>query len=113
MEVETSLLDVGRFPPLRLHLDEDRKILAFQRGSFVCIFNFHSSASVVDYPVMVPPGTYRGVLNTDSPRFGGQGRIVEEQNYPVFQQTRENECVFCVNAYLPCRAALVLRRETK
>ena len=96
--------------PLRLHLDEPRKLLAFQRGSFVFIFNFHSSDSVVDYPVMVPPGTYRGVLNTDSKSFGGQGRITEDQPYPVFNTVRSNECIFCVNLYLPCRAALVLKR---
>jgi len=104
-------LDVGRFPPLRLHLDETRKLLAFQRGAHVFIFNFHSTESVKDYSVMVPPGAYRGVLNTDSPRFGGQGRIAESQPYPVFTQTRENECVFCVKVYLPCRTALVLANK--
>ncbi len=96
--------------PIRLHLDEPRKILAFQRGPFVLIFNFHSTASVTDYPVMVPPGNYQGVLNTDTPLFGGQGRIVESQPYPVFDQTRSNECVFYLNVYLPCRTALMLRR---
>ncbi|MCL1887308.1 MAG: alpha amylase C-terminal domain-containing protein [Kiritimatiellaeota bacterium] len=109
--VETSLLDIGHFSPLRLYLDEPRKILAFQRGPYVFIFNFHSTESVADHPIPVPPGAYRGVLNTDSPRFGGQGRVEENQPYPVVQQTLANECVFHVNVYLPCRVALVLARE--
>ena len=97
-------------PPLRLHLDETAKLLVFQRGPHIFIFNFHSTDSLADHPVPVPPGTYRGVLNTDSPAFGGQGRITENQPYPIFPETRANECVLCVRVYLPCRAALVLRR---
>lgn len=96
--------------PLRLHVSETDKILALQRGPFVCLFNFHSVASVNNHAVVVPPGHYRGVLNTDEGRFGGQGRIVVNQDYPVTDEQRGQEFCQVIRIYLPCRTAMVLER---
>jgi 1,4-alpha-glucan branching enzyme len=98
--------------PLRLHTSETDKILALQRGPFVCLFNFHSTASVSDHAVVVPPGRYQGVLNSDETRFGGQGRIAVDQNYPVTDEQRGPERCQVIRAYLPCRTALVLERTS-
>jgi 1,4-alpha-glucan branching enzyme len=96
--------------PRLLHLSEADKVLVLERGSLMFLFNFHSSCSVSDYPVRVPPGKYRGILNSDELRFGGQGRITADQAYPLLTETRESECVFLLRVYLPCRTALLLAK---
>ena len=91
--------------------DETRKLLVFERGGFFFLFNCNPSDSFADLPVLVPPGRYKGVLNTDSAAFGGIGRIEEGQDYPVFDEREGNELVQRVHVYLPSRTALVLKRE--
>ena len=100
----------GRSPRLML-ADEARKLLFFERAGLFFLFNFHPSDSYSDLSVLVPPGRYRGVLNTDSIAFGGLGRIEEEQDYPVFDEREGRELVQRVRVYLPSRTALVLDRE--
>ena len=91
--------------------DETRKLLVFERDGLFFLFNFNPSESFADLPVLVPPGRYKGVLNTDSEAFGGLGRIEEGQDYPVFDEREGNELVQRVHVYLPSRTALVLKRE--
>ena len=91
--------------------DEERKLLVFERGGLFFLFNFHPSESYSNLPVLVPPGKYRGILNTDSEAFGGLGRIEEGQDYPVFDEREGRELVQRVHVYLPSRTALVLERE--
>ena len=86
------------------------KMLAFERGGLFFVFNFSPSEPLVDFPVLVPPGRYRGLLNSDSVVFGGQGRIAEAQDYPVFDDREGNEIVQHIRVYLPPRTALVLKR---
>jgi 1,4-alpha-glucan branching enzyme len=104
-----DILDADR--PRKLLVAEPEKVLAFQRGDLVFLFNFHARNSLSDYAVLVPPGRYAGVLNSDERRFGGQGRIAADQEYPIDTEMRGNERVQIVRVYLPCRTALVLQRE--
>ncbi len=91
--------------------DEARKLLVFERDDLFFLFNFHPTESYSDLPVLVPPGRYHGVLNTDSEAFGGLGRIEEGQEYPVFDEREGRELVQRVRVYLPSRTAVVLERE--
>ena len=97
--------------PRKLMVTEQDKFLSFSRGDLVFLFNFHTQMSLRDYPVLVPPGRYRHVFDTDQKRFGGQGRIADDQPYPLIAETHGNECCLVVRVYLPCRTALVLQRE--
>jgi 1,4-alpha-glucan branching enzyme len=75
----------------------------------VVILNFHASLSVAGYPLLVPPGRrYRGLLNSDSVAYGGQGRIQENQEYPVYDEVEGAERVTRIRIYLPARTALVV-----
>jgi len=96
--------------PLRLHMSEADKILAMQRGPLICLFNFHGTASVADHAIVVPPGRYRGVLNSDETRYGGHGRLLAGQEYPVCEELRGRDLCQVIRVYLPCRTALVLER---
>ena len=85
--------------------------MAFERGELIFIFNFHSSKSVTDYPILVPPGSpYTIALDTDEDRFGGQNRINGDQTFELLPEMRGNEMVYVVKIYLPCRTAMVLQR---
>jgi 1,4-alpha-glucan branching enzyme len=100
--------------PRRLFVSDADKILVFERGPLVFLFNFHSGQSVTDYPVMVPPspGGYSLVLSTDDGRFGGHGRIQPGQKFEPRQELRGNELCHVIKVYLPCRSAMVLARGT-
>ncbi|HRR33251.1 MAG TPA: alpha amylase C-terminal domain-containing protein [Kiritimatiellia bacterium] len=97
--------------PRRLFVSDTDKLLVFERGPLVFLFNFHSEASVTDYPVLVPPGSYRLVMDSDEPRFGGQGRIQPDQTFELLTEVRGNELCTVIKIYLPCRTAMVLERR--
>lgn len=97
--------------PRRLCVSDSNKILVFERGPLVFLFNFHSSQSVSDYAVLVPPGNYRLVLDSDEELFGGQGRIRPNQVFPLMTEMRDNASCHVVKVYLPCRTAMVLERS--
>ena len=89
--------------------DSDQ-VLAFRRGNFVFVFNFSPTRSFTDYGVLTPPGKYRVVLSTDSPKFGGYGNIDEK----VDHLTQYDELYAPIGKewlklYLPARSAQVLR----
>lgn len=96
--------------PRRLLVDDADQLLAFARGPLIVALNFHATRSVADFPLLVPPGRYRGVLNSDSPAYGGQGRIAEGQAYPVRDETEGRERVQRIRVYLPARTGLVLEQ---
>lgn len=97
--------------PRRLYVSDSNKILVFERGPLVFLFNFHSSQSVSDYSVLVPPGAYRLVLDSDEELYGGQGRIQPNQIFPLIEELRDNACCHVIKVYLPCRTAMVLERS--
>ncbi|KAF9162477.1 alpha-1,4-glucan branching enzyme [Actinomortierella ambigua] len=87
---------------------EGDKVLAFDRGGAVFIFNLHPTKSFTDYRVGVPTaGTYKIALNTDERRFGGHDRVQADGRYfstPHGWNGRDNY----IQVYIPCRTALVL-----
>jgi len=97
--------------PRRLFVSDTNKVLVFERGSLVFLFNFHSSLSVVDYTVVVPPGSYRLVLDSDEARFGGHARIAPGQAFELLSEVRDAEKCHLIKIYLPCRTAMVLERK--
>ncbi len=94
--------------PVRMWDKTDDQVLAFRRGSLVCVFNFSPSKSYTDYGIPVAAGSYRHVLDTDERRFGGQARIKTRQTW--FTQ-RGEDGVDRILLYLPARTALVLSRR--
>jgi len=93
-----------------MHIHEDDKILAFERGGFLFIFNFNASRSFTDYTITASPGEYVLLLNTDETRFGGQNRLVPDQHYFASPDKMPKPDRHLVKVYVPCRSALVLRQ---
>ena len=96
---------------LRIH--EDDKVIAFERNNMIFIFNFHHSQSFSDYMFDAPPGEYRMVLNSDEIRFGGKGRLRQDQvHFAVFDSKKNGER-HLLSLYLPTRTAIVLKLRTQ
>ncbi|CAH9138425.1 unnamed protein product [Cuscuta epithymum] len=56
--------------------DEGDRVIVFERGDLVFVFNFHWTNSYSDYRIgCSKPGKYKVVLDSDSPLFGGFGRV--------------------------------------
>lgn len=93
-----------------LCVDNGAKIIVFARGTFIVAVNLHWTQSYTDWEIRVPPGDYVLELNTDSPTFGGQGRIADGQVYRAFSEIVGREQVEAIRVYLPARTAIVVRR---
>ena len=99
--------------PVKLLADDGDKVLAFQRGDFIFIFNFHHSKSYTDYGIIVPPATeWKHLFDTDEKRFGGQGLVRRGGTYlpSLVLDKRHDEFVQQIKAYLPARTAIVLKK---
>ena len=99
--------------PVKLLADDGDKVLAFQRGDFIFIFNFHHSKSYTDYGIIVPPATeWKHLFDTDEKRFGGQGLVRHGGTYlpSLVLDERHDEFVQQIKAYLPARTAIVLKK---
>lgn len=87
--------------------NESDKVLVFERAGLLWIFNFHPTNSFADYRVGVEEsGTYRIVLNSDSPEFGGFNRIDQGTRFfttPLEWNGRKN----FTQVYIPTRTAIV------
>ncbi|KAG6522757.1 hypothetical protein ZIOFF_019909 [Zingiber officinale] len=55
---------------------EEDKVIVFERGDLVFVFNFHPENTYSGYKVGCDlPGKYRVALDSDAPEFGGHGRV--------------------------------------
>ena len=96
--------------PERVCAHEGDKVLAFRRGKLLFVFNFNPSQSFTGYGIRVPEGgRWRLALDTDEPRFGGEGRIAPGQTFTPEVIEEDGARAAYVRLYLPARTALVLR----
>ena len=93
-----------------LTVDEERRVLAFERAGLVAVFNFHPTLSHEFYPVEVLPGSYEEILDTDAPEFGGFGRLLAGHRHDTMLENSAGAKRAIMRLYLPTRTAIVLRR---
>ena len=61
-----------------LWMDDKKKILAFNKGGLIFVFNFHPSDAAEDFFVpahIEGAGDYQAIFSSDEPEFGGHARI--------------------------------------
>ena len=58
----------------RIYENNYDKVIAFTRGEFVLVFNFHPTNSFTDYGIPIK-GKFSIILDTDDPEFGGFDRV--------------------------------------
>ncbi|MCK5802264.1 MAG: alpha amylase C-terminal domain-containing protein [Lentisphaeria bacterium] len=101
---------IASAPPQLLALDEQAKILVFERNSLYLLLNLHPTESRSDYEVSSLAGTYQLQLDTDAREFGGHGRVQPGQRHSAERFVVGNTEQHRFRIYLPCRTALVLQR---
>ncbi|OPY91129.1 MAG: 1,4-alpha-glucan branching enzyme GlgB [Syntrophus sp. PtaU1.Bin208] len=97
--------------PYKILENQADLLLGFERAGLVFIFCFHPDQSFNSYPVDLPPGKYRLILNSDALEFGGHGRIQPEQVYFTTPETLpQGHIRHYASLYLPTRSVLVLKK---
>ncbi len=89
-------------------LHQDDKIIMYNKGDVIFVFNFHPTKSFEGYFVpVVTEGKYRVVLSSDDGTFGGQDRVDKEY---VYSTVRTPDDWVGFPCYLPNRSAFVLKK---
>jgi 1,4-alpha-glucan branching enzyme len=92
-------------PAVQLHLDPDKKILAYERANLVFVFSFHPTESFFGFPIRMPaPGNYRLILHSDEKEYGGFDRLDKAIVY-----TTDADQI--VNLYIPNRVVMVMEKN--
>jgi 1,4-alpha-glucan branching enzyme len=92
-------------PAKQINMDEQNKVIIFERNNLLFAFNFHGNHSIADYRFpSVGKGSYKIILSTDDLDVGGFGRIDTSIKY----HTLENEML---SIYLPSRTAVILKKQ--
>ena len=92
---------------------EDDKIVVFEKGDLLFVFNFHPNKSFENYKIGTKWGTkHKIVLDSDEFRFFGKGRLEygHEHFFPIIKEgwnNRPNQ----FNLYIPSRTCMVLIAE--
>ncbi len=109
------LKSVRNFPRTKLEKVWDNdgdQVLAYRRSKLLFVFNFNPTQSFTDYGLLVPPGKYKVILNTDSSEFGGFGlsddSVCHFTQYDELYKSAKKEWL---KLYIPARTAMVLERE--
>lgn len=110
IETLKSIKKFETTPILKVWDNDGDQVLAFRRENLLFVFNFNPEKSFTDYGLLVPEGKYEIVLNSDSPKFGGFGRIDESIHHftqpdPVYQPEGKG----WLKLYIPSRSAVVLK----
>lgn len=87
--------------------DIGSQVLAFERGHLLFVFNLSPVRSYTGYGMEVVPGTYRCILDTDDPLYGGFGR----NDRGVVHLTVPQRGTNVLFLYLPARTAMVFTVE--
>ena len=96
-------------PAQSLWIDNERKLVLFERGGLLYAFNLHptwSQETVFISCRLTGPGGYKVVLSTDDWPFGGQSRV----NMDYIYRAEETEFGFGIKVYLPCRTGIALQK---
>ncbi|VVA25717.1 PREDICTED: 1 [Prunus dulcis] len=67
--------------------NEEDKVIVFERGDLVIVFNFHPENTYDGYKVGCDlPGKYRVALDSDACEFGGHGRVGHDVDHFTFPE---------------------------
>ncbi|XP_009143587.1 1,4-alpha-glucan-branching enzyme 2-1, chloroplastic/amyloplastic [Brassica rapa] len=87
--------------------DEGDRVIVFEKGNLVFVFNFHWTNSYSDYRIGCSvPGKYKIVLDSDDSSFGGFNRLDDSAEFFTSDGKYDDRpCSLMV--YAPCRTAVV------
>jgi len=92
-------------------MDEENKLIIFEKGELVFIFNFHPSNSKDNYQLGTWWHSPHMILyETDDEKFGGHNSLAEGRKiwFPVQQGLAQHNRRNSIKIYVPARCAIVL-----
>ena len=94
------------------YIHEENRILAFERGAWLFVFNFHELRPQPDLILQVTPGKYVETLSSDEARFGGHDNLAAAIP-PTEHFSIELSGTYLqeIHLYLPPMTALILHRD--
>ncbi len=91
-------------PARPLNMDEENRIMAFERGGLVFVFNWNGERAITDYLLPAPvAGEWKVLLDSDAAEFGGFAR--QDASVHHFTDKKQN-----LSLYLLPRTVMVLGR---
>ena len=99
-------------PNIFRFIHEDRRLLAFERGKLLFIFNFNETEAASDLCFAVTPGKYTALLSSDELKFAGHANLTIP-NPPLehFTTPTKDPYLGDITVYLPPMVALILERD--
>ncbi|XP_027062308.1 1,4-alpha-glucan-branching enzyme 3, chloroplastic/amyloplastic isoform X1 [Coffea eugenioides] len=92
------------------HVNDPPMVIAYIRGPFLFVFNFHPTNSYHRYSIGVEEaGEYHIILNTDEKKYGGQGSFEHDQYVQRTINRRVDGLHTCLEVFLPSRTAQVYK----
>ncbi len=105
IKLATDYQILASAPAVQLHLDPDKKIIAYERGGLVFVFSFNPNESLLGFEITLPKaGNYKIILNSDDKQFGGFDRLDGTISYAT---NKTNQ----VSLYIPNRVMMVLEKK--
>lgn len=106
-----SVLRINEAPIIPIWDNRGDHVIAFERRRLLFVFNFDGNRSFTDYGFLVKIGHYEMLLNSDDPKYGGNGLVDPNAPYntvddPLYTADEKG----WLKLYLPARSVLVFRR---
>ncbi|MBQ7585907.1 MAG: alpha amylase C-terminal domain-containing protein [Desulfovibrionaceae bacterium] len=93
-------------------IHEDKRLLAFERGKLLLVFNFNETQAFDDLCFAVTPGKYVPLLSSDELEFAGHGNLhIDTPRLEHFTTPTQDPWLGDIKLYLPPMVALVLERD--
>lgn len=95
--------------PVLSLLNHRDKVMVYEKGNLVFVFNFNPTKSFDGYQLPFPKaGKYKAILSTDDASFGGSARVDTQYVYTSQIQADGRMGFKC---YLPSRSAIVFKKK--
>ncbi len=96
---------LSSLPAQQINMDEQNKVIIFERNNLIFAFNFHNENSIPGYKFnSIGKGKYKIVLSTDSKEVGGFSRIDTDIDYHTLEEDQ-------LSIYLPSRTAIIMKKQ--
>lgn len=101
-------------PIEKLWEKDDDQVLAFGRGNLIFVFNFNPFKSFADYGFLAPKGSYKVILSSDNPQFGGFDNVDEKvEHFTIPDKLYASTGKEWLRLYLPARSCMVLKKKSE
>ncbi|KAK3265262.1 hypothetical protein CYMTET_26042 [Cymbomonas tetramitiformis] len=109
MHLDETECVLSRTSPQVLQANEGSKVIAFERGELLFVFNFHPTESYAHYRFGTSmSGMFQLILDTDQGAFGGDCRLQAGAQVGTFGEQWDGR-PHSISLYLPSRSAQVFK----